>query len=180
MPKNKPPEIPSDMDLFRDAMRGVKQIAGDAKIRAPAKSKPQRILDSPSPKPDVHRQDGAEIIEGKNSGVDAATFEKFRRGEMPIAARLDLHGHTRDEAYAALSDFVARCYAEQKRCVLVITGKGAARPGDDFSAKMGVLRENFIGWVNQPGLRPKILAVSRAQGKHGGDGAFYVLIKRRK
>ena len=44
----------------------------------------------------------------------------------------------------------------------------------------GVLRGAVPRWLNQPTLRPKLLAFCHAQPKHGGDGALYVLLKRRR
>src|SRR5579864_5052108 len=41
------------------------------------------------------------------AGVDRATAERVKRGRYPVAARLDLHGMTQDEAHAALHGFVA-------------------------------------------------------------------------
>ena len=56
--------------------------------------------------------------------------------------------------------------------MLVITGKGGVgRTG-------GTIRSEFPRWLNQPGLRPRILAFAEAQPRDGGGGAFYVLLRR--
>lgn len=89
-------------------------------------------------------------------------------------ARLDLHGLSQAEAHRALNRFIARAYAEGCRTVLVITGKGL------FSQGRGVLRDRLGDWLNMPPLRDKILSYMPAQPKHGGGGAFYVLIKRQR
>ena len=69
--------------------------------------------------------------------------------------------------------------------MLVITGKGsrsrgAGAPLSFGEGAMGVLREALPGWINRPALRPLVLAFCAARPKHGGDGAFYVLLKRRR
>ena len=58
------------------------------------------------------------------------------------------------------------------RCVLVITGKG--RLGT------GVLRARFLDWLAGPDLRDLVSGYSAAHIRHGGDGAFYVMLRRDK
>jgi len=97
----------------------------------------------------------------------------MKRGEMEIDGRLDLHGMTQDVAHATLLAFVTRAYDSGRRCLLVITGKGN-REGT------GVLRANVPRWLNQSPCRERILGFSHARPQHGGEGALYVLIKRRR
>lgn len=105
--------------------------------------------------------------------LDRRTAERFRRGRMDIAGRIDLHGMTQAQAHGALAAFVHRAWAESRRCVLVITGKGGA-------SGAGVLRQAAPRWLAEPVLARMILAVEPAVQKDGGDGAFYVLIRRRR
>ena len=62
-----------------------------------------------------------------------------------------------------------------KRCVLVITGKGLKSDGS-----IGVLRENIPDWLNERRNRGLIIAFSHAVQKDGGEGAFYVMLKRKR
>ena len=91
---------------------------------------------------------------------------------MAIDGRIDLHGMTQDAAHAALTGFIAHSHEAGRRCVLVITGKGRAGGG--------VLRAQVPRWLNQGPLRERILGFSYARPQHGGDGALYVLIRRRR
>lgn len=109
---------------------------------------------------------------GASPGVDRNTAERLRRGEMVIDAVIDLHGRTQDEAHLALRRFVLTSADQGHRCVLVITGKG--------SMGTGVLRSQVPRWLNDAGLRGLVLSFSYAQPKHGGEGALYVLLKRRR
>lgn len=104
--------------------------------------------------------------------ADVGGERKVRRGQTEIEARLDLHGHTQDTGRAALVDFVLRSQAMGARCVLVITGKG--RMGG------GVLRSRFFDWIEGPEIRPVLAGYSRAHQRHGGEGAFYLLIKAKR
>jgi DNA-nicking Smr family endonuclease len=90
---------------------------------------------------------------------------------LPIDGRIDLHGLTQDEAHRALTAFIGRMRRSGARCVLVITGRGL-RTG-------GVLRQAVPQWLDAPGLRDMVLAFGPARIEHGGEGALYVLLRRR-
>nr|WP_247884932.1 Smr/MutS family protein [Azospirillum formosense] len=111
---------------------------------------------------------------GNLDNIDRRTADRFSRGEMEIDGRIDLHGMSQAQAHGALSGFVHRAWHEGRRCVLVITGKGT------YTGGVGVLRQSVPRWLADAALRPMVLAVRPAQPRHGGDGALYVLIKRRR
>ncbi len=107
----------------------------------------------------------------------AASIEPLRKRRIarerePIEARLDLHGLDQDRARVALHDFLVRAHGHGFRAVLVITGKGVL--GD------GVLRRRAPDWLAEPKVRPLIAGVSQAERHHGGDGALYIALKRRR
>jgi DNA-nicking Smr family endonuclease len=114
-----------------------------------------------------------------SAGIDRRTDERLRRGRVGIDGRIDLHGMTQSQAHSALNSFVLRGWHEQRRCLLVITGKGSTGRGSGGQG-MGVLRQVVPRWLNESPLRPLVLAIHRAQPRDGGDGALYVLLKRRR
>jgi DNA-nicking Smr family endonuclease len=114
-----------------------------------------------------------------SAGIDRRTDERLRRGRVGIDGRIDLHGMTQSQAHSALNSFVLRGWHEQRRCLLVITGKGSTGRGSGGQG-MGILRQVVPRWLNESPLRPLVLAIHRAQPKDGGDGALYVLLKRRR
>lgn len=109
---------------------------------------------------------------GHTAGIDRRTAKRFLRGRMVIDGTLDLHGMSREVAHAALFRFIERGAAAGQRCLLVVTGKG--------NRGEGVLRQAVPGWLNDARLRPHILSFSHAQPGHGGAGALYVLLRRRR
>ncbi len=118
-----------------------------------------------------------ELEKGAVVGVDKRTVGRLKRGKLPVEGRLDLHGLTQNEAERALSTFLARSQERGHRCVLVITGKGGERRGENFE-RTGVLRRMVPLWLNAPANRARILAFDEARAQHGGGGALYVLLKR--
>ena len=109
---------------------------------------------------------------GNYAGIDRNTAERFRKGHYPIDATLDLHGMTAQKAQAALVRFVSAHYARQSRCLLVITGKGTKGEG--------VLKKALPGWLAHEDVAPMILAFDAAKTRHGGSGACYVLLRRKR
>jgi len=104
--------------------------------------------------------------------------QRLARGIEPIEARLDLHGRTQSEAYAALLHFLRRAQADDARFVLVITGKGA--PARDHGSERGVLRRQVPLWLKLPELRAYVVAFEEAHVAHGGAGALYVRLRRKR
>lgn len=178
----------ADKDLFRELMADVRPLARKEKV-APAKKT------GLSPKHAEAQESFAALVDqssfehgaampdlkpGRGDNIDRATFERFRKGGMDIEATLDLHGLTQQQAFAETKRFILRCHNNGSRCVLVITGKGGKKKTDNIFESTGVLRENFQHWINSGELRPKILAFAPAIPKHGGGGAFYILLKRQR
>ena len=105
------------------------------------------------------------------NGIDRQTFRHLAKGERTVEAVIDLHGMTLQAAHSALRRFVELQSGLGRRCLLVITGKG----GPDRPSK---LRQEVPLWLET--WSPPVLAVTSAQPKHGGAGALYVLLQRRR
>ncbi len=115
-----------------------------------------------------------ELRAGIAADLDARTMERLRRGRMRPEARLDLHGMTQDEAHEAVTGFIAASRSAGRRCVILITGRGRVAKGG------GILREQTPRWLNLQPVRGNILGFAEAQPKHGGAGALYVLLKKKR
>jgi len=102
--------------------------------------------------------------------------QRVARGKEAIDGRLDLHGLTQSEAHAALLRFLRAANARGARLVLVITGKGA-REG---SSERGVLKKQVPHWLGLPEFRTLVAGFDDAHVTHGGEGALYVRVRRRK
>ncbi len=181
-----------DRALWRQVTRDAKPLAKRAPPPAPpatpeappAKAEPKakkepRPLPRPRPVTPPQRTEPA-LEHGRAAGVDRRRTERLRRGRLPVEARLDLHGYTQGQAHAALGQFLGESQARSLRCVLVITGKGTTTGAATGAARGGVLRAQVPRWLNEPDNRARVLAFDYAQPKHGGLGALYVLLRRKK
>lgn len=109
---------------------------------------------------------------GATSGIDKNLRQKMDSGKIPIDAKVDLHHMTQEQAHATLQSFINTAFMRQYRMLLVITGKG--------KEGKGLLRMNVEAWLNEASVAPKIVRFSQAILKDGGEGAFYVLLKRHR
>ncbi len=194
--KKAEPEVLDDAALWERLVADVAPIRRQVKLRisAPLAEKPPvqiatpprvrkapapaarvvpipRGVPQPPPKPPV-----------PFAGIDKRTADRFRKGEMPIDAIIDLHGHTLDAAFRLLERALGRAVAGGQRCLLVITGKGIERAEMEgfMPSGRGVLRDLVPRWLADPINRDRVLSVTNAGHRHGGGGAFYVLIRRRR
>ncbi len=103
---------------------------------------------------------------------DKGEEQKLRKGPADIDGRIDLHGMTQAEAYAALHRFIRNAVKTGRRTLLVINGKG--RVGG------GVLRRQLPMWLEEGELRGIVLAFTPARPKDGGEGAFYIKLRKDK
>ena len=160
-----------ERELWHETMRGVKRMrrakpAAETPKPAPAepKAKARRAAPSISPQPAPKKP----VMAKPADALDRRTAQKLKRGAMPIEARLDLHGMTQSEAHEALTKFLARAQKNGARAVIVITGKS------------GVLHGAVPHWLDEGDNRGRVLASSRADVRHGGAGALYLLLRRKK
>jgi DNA-nicking Smr family endonuclease len=109
--------------------------------------------------------------------LDRRLRQRLARGREAIDATIDLHGLTQGQAHAALTHFLRRASAGRARLVLVITGKGGS--ADDFSDR-GVLRRQVPHWLTSSELRDYVIGFDAAHVAHGGEGALYVRVRRRR
>jgi DNA-nicking Smr family endonuclease len=157
-----------DRALWSEAMRDVTPLPGRR-----AESSPP--LQCASPRAEAGRTPSqVEHPLDRFAGVDRANAERLKRGFHAIEARLDLHGMTQAEAHRELVGFVVASHEVGRRCVLVITGRGLGPEGP------GVLKSAVPRWLEEAGLRRRILGVAGAQPRHGGAGALYLLLRRRR
>jgi DNA-nicking Smr family endonuclease len=113
--------------------------------------------------------------------MDRRTSRRIRKGGQGPEARVDLHGMTMAQAHPALIRFLMTAHASDRRMVLVITGKGKDRDeGGPLPVPVGVLRHQIPHWLTLPPLRAIVLRIAPAQRQHGGDGAYYVFLRRRR
>ncbi len=96
-------------------------------------------------------------------------WNDLKQGKIRYEARLDLHGLRLEAAEDVLVQFITHVHQQNKRCVLVIHGKGG-RFGEP-----PILKSHVNHWLKQ---LPEVRAFHSACARDGGGGALYILLKR--
>ncbi len=176
--ERKPPRglSPEDIALWRKATARDAPMMDRSAPEPTAEPPAQTRRAAPAaPAMAAREPDLPEIAVGRAPGLDKRSAQRLKRGQLAVEDSIDLHGMTQTQAHRALTRFIAGAQADGKRCVLVITGKGLRPDG-----ATGVLRDMAPRWLNEPPNRARVLALHTAQPKHGGAGAYYVLLKRQR
>lgn len=116
-------------------------------------------------------------------GVNGATADRLRCGLIEPDARIDLHGLTQTAAHRTLFAWLTAAHNRGHRLVLVVTGKGNHRNDENASWMMsdhGVLKKMVPRWLMEAELTALIAHVRPAHARHGGDGALYVYLRKRR
>jgi DNA-nicking Smr family endonuclease len=102
-----------------------------------------------------------------------------KAGRLDPDLTLDLHGHTLDTAYDRIMAGLDQARMMGARVVLVVAGR--ERPVDpaDRMTKRGAIRAKLLDWLAASRHADTITAVRRAHNRHGGEGALYLILKRR-
>lgn len=129
-----------------------------------------RPLHDPSPSP-------AQRLSQSPLRMDHKTHKRMTQGKLRPEARLDLHGMTLAAAHPELIAFILSCKANGHRLVLVITGKGRGDHGP-LPTRPGALRHQVPIWLHQPPLSMAVQQVTAAHYRHGGEGAYYIYLRR--
>lgn len=159
-----------DKDFWESYKHGVKQVRSKKSTAPkPHARKIHHKIDHEIPAPPRALHAAKEL---SLPTLERKREKALKQGAFEIDAKLDLHGLTQDEAFAKLASFMHRQVKAGKRHLLIITGKG--RGGE------GVLRRSLKDWLSQLPEAKSILALRTASLQHGGDGAFYVVLRKIK
>tara|TARA_Y100000768_G_C23896853_1_gene643058 strand:- start:268 stop:813 length:546 start_codon:yes stop_codon:yes gene_type:complete len=111
----------------------------------------------------------------------------LKKGRIKIDKRIDLHGFSLLDAKDMFNHTVHNCYKKNMRCILVITGKGVHKNvldanQENQSPKLyyGKIKNEIISWINDQSLQKYILTYQNAGIEHGGDGAIFIYLRKKK
>jgi DNA-nicking Smr family endonuclease len=108
-------------------------------------------------------------------GLDGRWERHLRRGDVAVDRTVDLHGYTLADARRVFDAALHAALAAEARLLLVITG----RPRDPGSGR-GAIRAEIGHWIDASPFADRIAAVRPAHPRHGGAGALYLVLRRRR
>ena len=109
----------------------------------------------------------------------------IKKGSFHIDKKIDFHGKSLLESEEQFNSTIIESYNSEKRCLLFVTGKGLFKPKnyeESYKPKLyhGIIRASFIEWARSKKFSKYILSFEQASIEHGGDGAFYVYLRKNK
>jgi DNA-nicking Smr family endonuclease len=112
------------------------------------------------------------VLSFRRDGVQDRVIQQLKRGKLACQSRLDLHGANVEQAYSAVMRFLQGARDAGLNCILIIHGQGYRSANG-----VPVLKQNLDYWLRNA---PEVLAFHSAIPADGGNGAVYVLLRRRK
>ena len=109
------------------------------------------------------------VLEWKKDGVQPDVFRRLGTGRYTVAATLDLHRLTVDEARSALYRFVTDARGRGHRCVLIAHGRG------ERSDPPARIKSHVVFWLGQ---MPEVIGYRSAPRQQGGTGAMLVMLRK--
>ncbi|HEV2079754.1 MAG TPA: Smr/MutS family protein [Allosphingosinicella sp.] len=109
--------------------------------------------------------------------LDGSWDRRLGRGLVQPEMTVDLHGHNLATAYALLDERLERAIRQQVRVLLLITGKA---PKGEPPVERGRIRAAVGDWLAASRHAGSVAAVRNAHPRHGGAGAFYIVLRRAK
>ncbi|RVT41808.1 Smr/MutS family protein [Sphingobium algorifonticola] len=141
---------------------------------APALPPPKKLTPSPvlRPLPQPARRPAPVL--------DDRWEKQIKRGALVPDMAIDLHGHTLSAAHARLDQALATARLRDVRVLLVVTGK--PRPAREMgtSGQRGAIRAEIPHWLQCSPHADAIASVRTAHPRHGGEGALYIILRRKK
>tara|TARA_B110001452_G_scaffold15317_1_gene12461 strand:- start:97 stop:618 length:522 start_codon:yes stop_codon:yes gene_type:complete len=131
---------------------------------------------------DKDKQDWENFLKNKEKipNKDFVNRKKIRHEKIK---KIDLHGHTIEEANKAVEQFIQRSFDEGVTKIIVITGKGLRSKNVEnpyLSKDLSILKYSVPEFIeNNKNLTQVIIETTDAKIEDGGSGAFYVYLKNK-
>ncbi len=174
-------------DFFLRNMKGVKPFKKNNKIVTKKKdNKTEKIIKKPPPTVSDLRLN----YQTKKSNINNYNLifgeinKNLKRGKIKIDRKIDLHGHSLIDAYHIFKKEIKKTYEKNKRCILIITGKGLKPNRNESGQKPklfhGKIKNSIMSWIKEDDLKDYILTYQDAGFEHGGDGAIFIYLRKNK
>ena len=177
----------SEEDFFTKQMKGVKPLKKNNRVIKDTRITKKKILKkTPNTKTKTETKKLIKTTQQPKLDLEKINLKKgIKKGSFKIDKKIDFHGLSLLESEEIFIKTISQCYEKGLRCLLFVTGKGlykSTHHQNEESPKLyhGVIRSAFTGWVKSKNLSKFILSYEIASIEHGGDGAFYVYLRKKK
>jgi len=110
--------------------------------------------------------------------------DKLKKKSSLKIKSIDLHGYTLDQANKFIESFIIKSYEENINKLIVVTGKGLHSQNEKdpyVSNKLSILKYSVPEFISKnKNLMNIINEITDAKIEDGGEGAFYIFLKKNK
>ncbi|MEA3040855.1 MAG: hypothetical protein QOC65_344 [Sphingomonadales bacterium] len=110
--------------------------------------------------------------------LDGSWDRRLARGLAAPDVTVDLHGHNLATAYDLLDRRLGEAIGSGARLLLLITGKPPSAGRGPIAR--GAIRAAVGDWLASSRHAADIAAVRNAHPRHGGAGALYIVLRRKR
>ncbi|MDC1047237.1 Smr/MutS family protein [Alphaproteobacteria bacterium] len=174
-------------DVFLKQMKGVNPIKKNNRIK---KEDPK--TNYKSEKKNIVKQkkimlpNVSTVIKNSEFSLEKIDLKKgIKKGSFHIDKKIDFHGKSLIDSEDQFNNTIIESYNSGRRCLLFVTGKGLFKSknyeeSDKPKLYHGIIRSSFVQWAKSQKFSKYILSFEQASIEHGGDGAFYVYLRKNK
>jgi DNA-nicking Smr family endonuclease len=174
-------------DVFLNQMKGVSPIKKNNRIK---KEDPKTNYKSGKKnivkQKEVITPNVSKVIKNSEFLLEKIDLKKgIKKGSFHIDKKIDFHGKSLLESEEQFNNTIIESYNSGQRCLLFVTGKGLFKSKnyeESYKPKLyhGIIRASFIEWAKSKKFSKYILSFEQASIENGGDGAFYVYLRKNK
>ena len=132
---------------------------------------------------DKDKKDWSDFTKNLKNLHDKDSNISYENKNINLVKKIDLHGFSLEKANKTVENFINQSFDLGCNKLIVITGKGSRSKTyqDPYrSEKMSVLKYSVPEYIKgNNNLLNKIYKITEATQKDGGDGAFYVYLKKK-
>ena len=169
---------PEERALWEKVIASVRPLhAREASEPAPAAPPPEpaAIAAGPPPNPKPPSPPKKPQV---GTTLDSGWDRRLAQGLVQPDLIVDLHGHNLATAYDLLDRRLDQAISTGARLLLLITGKPPQ--SEHRPVQRGAIRAAVGDWLAASRHAGDIAAVRGAHRRHGGTGALYIILRRRR
>ena len=133
---------------------------------------------------DKDKKDWESFVKSKEKIYNKDLSEKKNFNKKILTKTIDLHGYSLENANKTITEYIKRCFYENIKRLVVITGKGlrSNTQNDPYVSKdLSILKNSVPEFIKSKlDLMKLIKEIKIADEEEGGSGAFIIYLKNFK
>jgi len=131
---------------------------------------------------DKDKEDWQNFISKKEKLINKDIQHENKDVDIKKTKTIDLHGFSLEDANKVIEEYIEDCFERGINKIIVITGKGLRSKNDKnpyVSKELSILKNSVPEYIkSKKNLMKIIKEIKTADVKDGGQGAFYILLKK--